>query len=66
MSPSAANVFQEAAAPLVRARSVGGLTVSGNRLAGAVAGSAPEADCLVKTAGCADVVVKDNTWDATV
>jgi hypothetical protein len=48
------NVFQDAAAPIVSARSVGGLKVTGNRLTGP---RPPRTDDLVETAGCSDVVV---------
>ncbi|WP_051777576.1 right-handed parallel beta-helix repeat-containing protein [Streptomyces violaceorubidus] len=51
------NEFMDAQAPVVRARSVGGLAVTGNRLTGTAAGAFPEA-ALVAAEGCSDVVVE--------
>ncbi|MET9879003.1 right-handed parallel beta-helix repeat-containing protein [Actinacidiphila glaucinigra] len=51
------NVFEDAHTPVVRARSVGGLTVTGNHLRGASAEAFTETD-LVVTEVCSDVVVE--------
>ncbi|MFE9611946.1 right-handed parallel beta-helix repeat-containing protein [Streptomyces sp. NPDC006012] len=50
------NVFDGADAPVVRARAVDGLTVTGNRLTGTGADAFAEAD-LVSVEGCSDVLV---------
>ncbi|MBG7697732.1 right-handed parallel beta-helix repeat-containing protein [Streptomyces sp. MC1] len=51
------NVFEDAQAPVVRARSVRGLTVTGNHLTGTGAGAYTESR-LVAAEGCSDVVVE--------
>ncbi|AEY85570.1 hypothetical protein SHJG_0292 [Streptomyces hygroscopicus subsp. jinggangensis 5008] len=50
------NVFEDAAAPAVRARSVRGLAVTGNHLTGTGTGAVTESG-LVAVGGCSDVVV---------
>ncbi|PWI15765.1 hypothetical protein DI272_17490 [Streptomyces sp. Act143] len=54
------NVFYDAHAPVIRARSVGGLTVTGNRVTGAGAETVTDAH-LVAAEGCSDVVVEGTT-----
>ncbi|WP_121711582.1 right-handed parallel beta-helix repeat-containing protein [Streptomyces sp. E5N91] len=54
------NVFVDAQVPVVRARSVGGLSVTGNHLTGAGAEAFTESD-LVATEGCSEVVVEGTT-----
>ncbi len=58
------NLFVDAPHPVVRARSVAGLTVTGNRLAGAGAADFTES-ALVATEGCSDVVVAGNAADTS-
>ncbi|WP_425265033.1 MULTISPECIES: hypothetical protein [Streptomyces] len=50
------NVFEDAAAPAVRARSVRGLAVTGNHLTGTGTGAVTESG-LVAVGDCSDVVV---------